>query len=249
MRRAVRGLGRHGSGAVGAVRRGGARRGVRGLACRVRRAVPRDAAGASGWFRDGRRAPSSTSGWRGAPSSTSGWCRVSSSTSGWRRAPSSTSDRDERAGRDVVRRGAGRAGDAAAVLLGVLRTLSCHAADAGGRGSYGARCRARRGRRRGAPRARTAAGHPAYADHVGARRVRARDHAGHGCAAGHPGAGSARERRGVMSTIWIGVSHDGTTSGSAGARVPTVPGMSSTHLTRRLVVDHCRMRSSLCRLP
>ncbi len=51
-----------------------------------------------------------------------------------------------------------------------------------------------------------------------------------------------------MSNIWIGVSPDGTLGGWAGRHAPTVPGMSTTHLTRRRAVDHCRVRSSLCRL-
>lgn len=32
------------------------------------------------------------------------------------------------------------------------------------------------------------------------------------------------------------------------AATPTVVGMSSTLLTRRRAVDHCRVRSSLCRM-
>lgn len=30
---------------------------------------------------------------------------------------------------------------------------------------------------------------------------------------------------------------------------PRVPGMSSVQLTKRRAVDHCRMRSALCRMP
>jgi len=52
-----------------------------------------------------------------------------------------------------------------------------------------------------------------------------------------------------MSTMWIGVSTNETIGGRWSVRVPTVPTMSSTLLTRRRAVDHCRVRSSLCRMP
>ncbi len=52
----------------------------------------------------------------------------------------------------------------------------------------------------------------------------------------------------LMSTMWMRVSQSGTRRGGERFDPPTVPSMSSTHLTRRRAVDHCRVRSSLCRM-
>jgi hypothetical protein len=52
-----------------------------------------------------------------------------------------------------------------------------------------------------------------------------------------------------MSTMWIYVSGSETFGGRASVRLPTVPDMVTTLLTRRRAVDHCRVRSSLCRQP
>ncbi len=52
-----------------------------------------------------------------------------------------------------------------------------------------------------------------------------------------------------MSTIWTSVSQFGTAGGPEGVRLPTVRPMATTMLTKRRAVDHCRMHSSLCRMP
>jgi hypothetical protein len=52
-----------------------------------------------------------------------------------------------------------------------------------------------------------------------------------------------------MSGMWIAVSNVEMASGCGEAGMPTVPDMSTTHLTRRRAVDHCRVRSSLCLMP
>jgi len=51
-----------------------------------------------------------------------------------------------------------------------------------------------------------------------------------------------------MSTIRMDVSHVGRLGGSAYGGLPTVPVMTTTLLTRRRAVDHCRVHSSLCRM-
>jgi hypothetical protein len=51
-----------------------------------------------------------------------------------------------------------------------------------------------------------------------------------------------------MSTIRTCVSSYGTTVGERSQVAPTVPSMLTTLLTKRRAVDHCRMRSSLCRI-
>jgi hypothetical protein len=50
------------------------------------------------------------------------------------------------------------------------------------------------------------------------------------------------------SALWIAVSDNETASGSASDGFPRVVVMSTTLLTRRRAVDHCRVRSSLCRM-
>jgi hypothetical protein len=52
-----------------------------------------------------------------------------------------------------------------------------------------------------------------------------------------------------MSTMWMRVSRTGITGGFAGGALPTVRPMATTLLTKRRAVDHCRMHSSLCRMP
>ena len=51
-----------------------------------------------------------------------------------------------------------------------------------------------------------------------------------------------------MSDMWMAVSYNETGGGPLSAPVPTVPVMATTLLTRRRAVDHCRVRSSLCRM-
>jgi hypothetical protein len=51
-----------------------------------------------------------------------------------------------------------------------------------------------------------------------------------------------------MSDIRTGVSISDTGDGAGVTRLPTVPVMASTMLTKRRVVDHCHVRSSLCRM-
>ena len=51
-----------------------------------------------------------------------------------------------------------------------------------------------------------------------------------------------------MSDMWIGVSASDTSVGCRAAAGPTVPGMLTTLLTKRRAVDHCRVRSALCRM-
>lgn len=51
-----------------------------------------------------------------------------------------------------------------------------------------------------------------------------------------------------MSAIWTGVSLDETSGGRRGDALPTLVAMSSTMLTKRRAVDHCRTRSALCRM-
>ncbi len=51
-----------------------------------------------------------------------------------------------------------------------------------------------------------------------------------------------------MSASWMRVSFNGMiVTDPAGSR-PTVPRMSSTMLTKRRAVDHCLVRSAMCRL-
>ena len=52
-----------------------------------------------------------------------------------------------------------------------------------------------------------------------------------------------------MSSIQTDVSTSETFGGPASAPAPTVLSMFTTLLTRRRAVDHCRVRSSLCRMP
>jgi hypothetical protein len=49
-----------------------------------------------------------------------------------------------------------------------------------------------------------------------------------------------------MSNMRMHVSYPEPIGGDRTARVPTVPVMATTLLTRRRAVDHCRVRSSLC---
>lgn len=51
-----------------------------------------------------------------------------------------------------------------------------------------------------------------------------------------------------MSTSWMAVSDNENAAAGAGTALPTLFPMSSTLLTRRRAVDHCRVRSSLCRM-
>lgn len=52
----------------------------------------------------------------------------------------------------------------------------------------------------------------------------------------------------AVSTSWMGVSKSETPIVSAVAGLPTLVDMSSTLLTKRRAVDHCRVRSALCRM-
>ena len=150
--------------------------------------------------------------------------------------------------RDGVRRAARRARDAPAVLLRLLRPVPRDPPDPGRRRRDRPGRDARRGRRRGASRPGPASRRPADADHARARRGRARDHPSERRAATGPGARRPGRGGRVMSTMWMGVSQSGTRRGGERFGPPTVPSMSSTHLTRRRAVDHCRVRSSLCRM-
>ncbi len=51
-----------------------------------------------------------------------------------------------------------------------------------------------------------------------------------------------------MSDMWMGVSTFDTRDGRGPSARPTVPSMQTTLLTKRRAVDHCRVRSSLCRM-
>ena len=51
-----------------------------------------------------------------------------------------------------------------------------------------------------------------------------------------------------MSDMWAGVSNAEISNTDLGAGRPTLVVMSSTMLTKRRAVDHCRVRSSLCRM-
>ncbi len=51
-----------------------------------------------------------------------------------------------------------------------------------------------------------------------------------------------------MSEMWTGVSSDEMIGGRHGVALPTLVAMSSTMLTKRRAVDHCRTRSALCRM-
>jgi hypothetical protein len=51
-----------------------------------------------------------------------------------------------------------------------------------------------------------------------------------------------------MTTMWTGVPYRETPSVRFGRSLPTLDDMSSTMLTKRRAVDHCRTRSSLCRM-
>lgn len=51
-----------------------------------------------------------------------------------------------------------------------------------------------------------------------------------------------------MSTSWMGSPHSEMAIGTKVAPVPTLVDMSSTLLTKRRAVDHCRVRSALCRM-
>ncbi len=51
-----------------------------------------------------------------------------------------------------------------------------------------------------------------------------------------------------MSSMWMAVSHGETANTGSPLGRPTLLGMSSTMLTKRRAVDHCRTRSSLCRM-
>lgn len=52
----------------------------------------------------------------------------------------------------------------------------------------------------------------------------------------------------ALSTSWINVSCNETAIVRPGMAVPTLVHMSSTMLTKRRAVDHCRVRSALCRM-
>ena len=51
-----------------------------------------------------------------------------------------------------------------------------------------------------------------------------------------------------MTTSWTLYPNSETTIVAIGPGVPTLVDMSSTMLTKRRAVDHCLVRSSLCRL-
>lgn len=51
-----------------------------------------------------------------------------------------------------------------------------------------------------------------------------------------------------MSALWIGVPNSETWIVSTAAALLTLDDMSSTLLTKRRAVDHCRVRSALCRM-
>jgi hypothetical protein len=51
-----------------------------------------------------------------------------------------------------------------------------------------------------------------------------------------------------MSDIWTTVSTNETPIVDSAQAVPTLDDMSSTLLTKRRAVDHCRTRSALCRM-
>jgi hypothetical protein len=51
-----------------------------------------------------------------------------------------------------------------------------------------------------------------------------------------------------MSRMWMDVSQSEMVNTSAGPAAPRLPAMSSTWLTKRRAVDHCHVRSSLCRM-
>jgi hypothetical protein len=51
-----------------------------------------------------------------------------------------------------------------------------------------------------------------------------------------------------MSTLWIRSPDDETPIVSPAPPLPTLDHMSSTLLTKRRAVDHCRVRSALCRM-
>ena len=88
----------------------------------------------------------------------------------------------------------------------------------------------------------------AHAHHAGARRRGSRGHPGRRCPAQGAGARRPRRDRGVMSTSWMHVSTNGTTVTDPSGRRPTVSPMSSTMLTKRRAVDHCLVRSAMCRM-
>jgi hypothetical protein len=51
-----------------------------------------------------------------------------------------------------------------------------------------------------------------------------------------------------MSGSWMVVPNDETLGGDRAAGRPTVLRMSSTMLTKRRAVDHCLVRSAMCRM-
>lgn len=51
-----------------------------------------------------------------------------------------------------------------------------------------------------------------------------------------------------MSASWMVVSQNETLAGERRVAFPSVDSMSTTLLTKRRAVDHCRVRSSLCRM-
>ena len=51
-----------------------------------------------------------------------------------------------------------------------------------------------------------------------------------------------------MSRMWMDISDGEISNTAADGPRPSLLGMSSTMLTRRRAVDHCRVRSSLCRM-
>jgi hypothetical protein len=51
-----------------------------------------------------------------------------------------------------------------------------------------------------------------------------------------------------MSALWTGVPNYETPIVSTAPTLPSLDDMSSTLLTKRRAVDHCRVRSALCRM-
>lgn len=51
-----------------------------------------------------------------------------------------------------------------------------------------------------------------------------------------------------MSTSWMRIPNGETSIVSTASTLPTLDDMSSTLLTKRRAVDHCRVRSALCRM-
>ena len=129
------------------------------------------------------------------------------------------------AGRHVVRRAAGRAGHAAAVLLRVLRPVPGDPAGAWttspgrSRASPTSRSTPRRISTWSAPR------HPAYPDHARARRARPRGDPGDRAPRAGPGPGRAGAERRDVRHVDGRLAHTETNVGADTSARPTVPGM------------------------